>query len=71
MFSKVHGPWSCGPSPTSRPGGAVPAAEQVEEAETITVADYERAQSFLGVNTADLVSGNILAILAGLRSLDL
>ncbi|MDC0414220.1 hypothetical protein OAM75_04580 [Gammaproteobacteria bacterium] len=49
---------ACGPSATSESGGAVPLAEG---AETITVADYERAQSFLGVNTADLVSGNILA----------
>lgn len=52
---------ACGPSATSEQGDAAPAAEQTEEAETITVADYERAQSFLGVNTADLVSGNILA----------
>jgi dipeptidyl aminopeptidase/acylaminoacyl peptidase len=47
---------ACSPAPSSETATSV-----ALNLESITVADYERAQSFLAVNTSDLVQGNILA----------
>jgi len=47
---------ACSPAPRNE---TVPPV--APDLEGITVADYERAQSFLAVNTSDLVRGNILA----------
>ena len=47
---------SCSPAPSN-----VTATSVASTLESITAADYERAQSFLAVNTSDLVLGNILA----------
>lgn len=45
---------ACSPSPTNE-------SQAVAAVETITAADYERAESFLAANTADMVRNNILA----------
>jgi dipeptidyl aminopeptidase/acylaminoacyl peptidase len=47
---------ACSPAPSNETAAAV-----APSLEGITAADYERAQSFLGINTADLVHNNILA----------
>ena len=47
---------ACSPAPSN-----VTATSVASTLESITAADYERAQSFLAVNTSDLVLGNILA----------
>ncbi|MBL4571712.1 MAG: DPP IV N-terminal domain-containing protein [Gammaproteobacteria bacterium] len=47
---------ACSPAPSSETATSV-----APSLESITSADYERAQSFLAVNTSDLVQGNILA----------
>lgn len=47
---------ACSPAPSSET--VTPAAPNVE---SISTADYERAESFLAVNTAELVRNNILA----------
>ena len=46
---------ACSPAPTNETAAAV-----ASNLESITTADYERAESFLGINTADLVQNNIL-----------
>jgi len=46
---------ACSPAPTNETAAAV-----ASNLESITAADYERAESFLGINTADLVQNNIL-----------
>jgi len=47
---------ACSPVPSNETATSV-----ASTLESITAADYERAQSFLAVNTSDLVQGNILA----------
>ena len=47
---------ACSPAPRNETASPV-----ASDLEIITAADYERAQSFLAVNTSDLVRGNILA----------
>ena len=47
---------ACSPAPSNETSTSV-----ASTLESITAADYERAQSFLAVNTSDLVQGNILA----------
>ena len=47
---------ACSPAPRNETATLV-----ASNFESITAADYERAQSFLAVNTSDLVRGNILA----------
>ena len=47
---------ACSPGPNNETVTAV-----VPSLESITAADYERAESFLGINTAELVQNNILA----------
>ena len=46
---------ACSPAPTNETATAV-----ASNLESITTADYERAENFLGINTADLVQNNIL-----------
>ena len=46
---------ACSPAPTNETAAAV-----ASNLESITTADYERAENFLGINTADLVQNNIL-----------
>ena len=46
---------ACSPAPTNETAAAV-----ASNLESITTADYERAEGFLGINTADLVQNNIL-----------
>jgi len=46
---------ACSPAPTNETAAAV-----ASNLESITTADYERAESFLEINTADLVQNNIL-----------
>jgi dipeptidyl aminopeptidase/acylaminoacyl peptidase len=47
---------ACSPGPSNETAMAV-----VPSLENITSSDYERAESFLGINTAELVQNNILA----------
>jgi len=47
---------ACSPAPSNETATSVAASQQ-----SITAADYERAESFLGINTSDLVQNNILA----------
>jgi dipeptidyl aminopeptidase/acylaminoacyl peptidase len=47
---------ACSPAPSNEIATSV-----VPSLESITAADYERAESFLGINTAELLQNNILA----------
>ena len=47
---------ACSPAPSNEAATSVAPSQQ-----SLTAADYERAERFLGINTTDLVHSNILA----------